>query len=64
MVDMNEHLGAFIFINPNSGNRVLVTGDGRFLDGSNRNLWADFMKGQTPFSLALAIEADIHSACD
>lgn len=47
-----------------SGKRVMVAGDGRLLDGSDRNVWEDFMNGQTPFSLALAIEADINSNCD
>ncbi len=62
--DMNEHLGAFVFMHSHSGKRVIVAGDGRLLDGSDINVWEDFMNGQTSFSLALTIEADINSAYD
>ena len=60
-IDMHEHLGGFIFTSSPSGKRVVVTGDGRLLNGSNKNLWEDYMSGQTPYNLALTIETELNS---
>ena len=57
-VDMQEHLGCFVFLNDD--NRVVVAGDGRLLDGSKRNLWEDYMRGISPFSLAMVIESELN----
>jgi len=39
---MKEHPGGFIFRHDQK--EVVLTGDGRLLDGSERNLWNNYMK--------------------
>jgi hypothetical protein len=56
-VGMQEHLGAFVFSKDDK--RVVVAGDGRLLDGSNGNLWEEYMRGKSQFSLALDIELEL-----
>lgn len=51
---MPEHPGAFIFVCGEQ--KVIVSGDGRLLDGSGRNLWTEHMQGESTFKLALSIE--------
>lgn len=52
--DMQEHPGAFVFTNCEKN--IVITGDGRWLDGSGRNLWEDYMRGCSPHSIAVSIE--------
>jgi len=47
---MKEHPGGFIFCHDQK--EVVLTGDGRLLDGSERNLWNNYMKGESVNSLA------------
>jgi hypothetical protein len=47
---MKEHPGGFIVRHHEK--EVVLTGDGRLLDGSERNLWNDYMKGESANSLA------------
>lgn len=43
--DMTEHPGAFYVSDRDES--VLVAGDGRVLDGSERNIWNEYMSGAT-----------------
>ncbi len=52
--NMHEHPGAFVFTNYKK--TAVITGDGRCLDGSGRNLWEDYMRGVSSHSMALSIE--------
>ena len=47
---MKEHPGAFLFISDDSV--VCVAGDGRILDGSDENLWLEYMSGKTTRTLS------------
>jgi hypothetical protein len=47
---MKEHPGGFIFRHDQK--EVVLTGDGRLLDGSERNVWNNYMKGESVNSLA------------
>jgi len=42
---MTEHPGAF-YVSAHDES-VLIAGDGRVLDGSNRNIWSEYMEGAT-----------------
>lgn len=44
-LDMTEHPGAF-YVSANDKS-VLIAGDGRVLDGSERNIWTEYMSGAT-----------------
>lgn len=45
LVDMHEHPGAFYVSDRDVS--VLIAGDGRVLDGSERNIWTEYMSGAT-----------------
>lgn len=47
---MKEHPGGFVFCHDQK--EVILTGDGRLLDGSERNLWHQYMQGESVNSLA------------
>jgi len=47
---ISEHPGAFLFVRHDR--KLCVTGDGRLLDGSERNLWAEYMGGKTTKALS------------
>lgn len=47
---MPEHPGAFLF--EHNGHGLIVTGDGRLLDGSGENLWQRYMAGDDALTLA------------
>lgn len=55
--NMQEHPGAFVF--EGYEKTIVITGDGRLLDGSGRNLWEDYMRGLSPYSIALSIEKNL-----
>lgn len=57
---MKEHPGAFLFIRDDK--RLLLAGDGRLLDGSERNLWHGFMNGYGAVYLADLIEGSINAS--
>lgn len=54
---INEHLGAFLFVQ--GGKELLVAADGRVLDSTNANIWLSYMQGQTVISLATFIEKNL-----
>ena len=54
---MKEHLGAFLFIR--NGKKLLLAADGRLLDGSNKNLWHNYMNGFGVSELAELIEIQL-----
>ena len=47
--EMKEHLGGF-YVSDN-GVSLLIAGDGRVLDGSDRNIWHEYMSGVTTDTL-------------
>ena len=47
---MKEHPGAFLFVADDK--KICVTGDGRILDGSELNLWHEYMSGETTKALS------------
>jgi hypothetical protein len=55
--DMAEHPGVFTF--EFSDKKVVVAGDGRVLDGSSRNLWKEYITGDTPKGMATSIEKNL-----
>lgn len=59
MATMQEHPGAFIFTN--NANQIVIAGDGRWLDGSGRNCWEDYMRGDSSLSLAICIENQLRN---
>lgn len=58
-VTMNEHLGGFLFSRGNK--QLLLAADGRLLDGSNKNIWLDYMNGAGVLHLANLIEKQLDS---
>ncbi|MCG3168783.1 MAG: hypothetical protein CALGDGBN_00290 [Pseudomonadales bacterium] len=54
---MKQHPGAFLF--RSDERHILVAGDGRVLDGSNRNIWDLYMNGVGVSQLVATIEAEI-----
>lgn len=50
---MREHPAGFLLTN--GASRLVLTGDGRMLDGSKRNLWLEYMAGRSPSQLAESI---------
>jgi hypothetical protein len=60
-VEMLEHLGAFAVFCDKTGNRAVITGDGRLLGAGGKDLWKEFMGGETAYTLALLVENMLHS---
>lgn len=61
LADMSQHPGYFE-IDPGwtSEPRIVVSGDGRLLDGSERNLWDEYMGGKTALKIAKELENKIN----
>ena len=55
--NINEHPGGFLFTRGKK--KLLLSGDGRLLDGSERNLWYCFMNGYGVLYLADLIQETI-----
>lgn len=47
---MKEHPGAFLFVSEDR--KICVAGDGRLLDGSDSDLWHEYMSGMTPRAIS------------
>tara|TARA_R110001583_G_scaffold58042_5_gene173326 strand:+ start:181 stop:456 length:276 start_codon:yes stop_codon:yes gene_type:complete len=58
-VSMKEHPGGILFVK--NGRELLITCDGRFLDGSGANLWIAYMEGFSISSLAKLVESKLNS---
>ncbi|WP_221028908.1 hypothetical protein [Actomonas aquatica] len=57
LADMRQHPGYFeIDAQWRTQGAIAISGDGRLLDGSSRNLWEEFMEGASASNLASAIE--------
>ena len=54
---MKEHPGAF-YLSANDRS-VLIAGDGRVLDGSERNVWHEFMSGATTDSIVDSLRSQL-----
>ncbi len=57
--DMKEHPGAF-YVSDND-ETVLIAGDGRVLDGSERNIWTEYMSGATTEVLVESLRCQLSS---
>ena len=55
--DMKEHPGAFYVSDQDVS--MLIAGDGRVLDGSNRNLWSEYMSGSTTDGLVRSLRGQL-----